>query len=1035
MELRLHLLGPVELRADGRRHPVGPPGLRGILACLALSVGHPVPTDVLIERLWTRNQPTRATIHSYLTRLRAALRAVADQIRIDQRDHGYVLQADPDLIDYHRFHHLHEQATDLADGGRPDQAVALMREAAALWTGSPLENLRGDWAERTRRQLEDEHRAASITRLKLELRLGHAARLVTELTELVDADLLHEEPAELLMRALHESGQSARALEVYQRVQRHIVTELNAQPGRGLRELQRRIRTGDLDAPSEKSEVVPPPHRTNNLHRPLPDFVGRRAEIEELTASLQSPAGDTQGAVVAIDGMPGVGKTALAVHLAHLLAPAYPGARLQLDLGAYGPHDAVDPSAALARLLHQVGVPEKEIPEERDDRAALWRSHLADRRHLVLLDDATGFGQVRHLLPGSSASLVIITSRRRLTGLDGAWPIRLAPMPAEDGAALIRNIVAPDQDDDAAAVSRVVRLCAGLPLAIRVAASGLRDRPARTMRDLAVHLDRTDDVLGALQDEARSVRVAFDLSYRGLRPALSRAFRLLSLHPGDGFTAHAAAAILGRPIEEAARVADLLVDDRLIEEYARGRYRYHDLLRGYARRRAEIEDDDAGRTASRQRLGEYFLATAEKADALLRPQHRRKRIGMRPVVEYLPPMLDADDARRRMEMEISGIIAYAQHEYLRLPELAHAVAAYLETTARWNEAIDIHWRAIKGWQSAADEIGEAAAMVDLAFVDIRCGRREEAEDLARVALDTYRAIGDPCGEADALDRLGLANWHKADYRQAMEHFTASARLRREADDEKGEADALAHSGLVLFPLGRYDTSIVVFERALATYRRIGDIRGQIETLNNLGEVQLRLGRPEDAFRNYTRSKNLSGDVESPQDEAIHLGNIGTCRLELGDAARALDCFTEALRIYREIGDRVGIADALDGVGSSYTNLDRDNDAFTYFQNAIRVSREASEPIQECRSLRHIGTLLTKSGEYRPALSSLEDALAIARRIEDPYETGLTLAELGECLITADRAAEARAHLLEAGRHLRPLGIKELGRVEDRLLGL
>jgi len=1021
----------MELRADEQSHPIGSPRLQGILACLALNVGQQVPIDVLIDRLWNDDQPERSTIHTYIARLRSTLRAVADDLRIDQRNHGYVLRTDPDLIDYHRFRRLRQQASALAESGQLNQAAALMREAVELWTGRALESIHGDWAERTRRRLEEERFAARIAHVRLELRRGRSGDLVSDLEQLIAENPLHQEPVELLMRALHGSGQSARALEVYRQARQRLVDEAGTEPGRALRDLQRRILADDLDEPADQA---PPPRRPNNLHRALADFVGRQTEIEELVAAFESPLSGALG-VLTIDGMPGVGKSSLALHLAHRLTGSYPDAQLHVDLSAHGTRDPLDPSAVLARLLQRIGVSHAEIPATLEDRADLWRTRLADRRVLLLLDDAAGHEQVRYLLPGTSPSLVIITSRRRLTGLDGARACSLRPMPASDGVSLLRAIVDPAQLDDEDAVRRVVRLCGGLPLAIRLAATRLRARPSRTVRDLAVQLDRTSDLLGEFQEDDRSVRVSFELSYRDLRSPQRRAFRLLSLYPGDEFTIHATAAVLREPIEGTVQTIDRLLDNHLLEENSRGRYRFHDLLRGYARERAEAEDDESARTACLNRLGEYFLATAERADDLLRPHHRHDRIGVRPVADSVPPMPSSDEAWRRMELEVGGIVAYTQHEYLRFPELAHAVAPYLQVTARWNEAIDIHWRAIKGWRSAEDPVGEAAAMLDLALVDMRCGRLAEAEDIAGEALAMYRAAANQRGEAEALDRLGLANWYRADHAQAIEHFRASTELFQTIGDDKGAADALAHSGMALFNLGRYDTAVLMFERALTTFRQIGDTRGQMETLNNLGDVQIRLGRPEDAFRNFTQSMKLNKGVESPQDRAIHLSNLGSCRLELGDAAGALSHHRHALEIYREIDDRLGMVDALDGIGAVHQAMERDNEALAHFQNAVQIARAIGEPSLECRPLRHIGAIYTQSGKYRLAVSQLQDALNAARRLGDPYEVGLTLAELGTSLLGLSKTTEGRAHLLEAVELLRPLGVKDAARIQDLLLGL
>lgn len=1022
----LRILGPVELWAGERRHPLGAPRLGGILACLALNVGQTVSIDDLMERLGG-GRAKRSTIHSYITQLRKALRSVADEVRIEHRGRGYVLRADPDQIDYHRFLKLRRRAAAAERNGGLDEALAYLREAEELWTGRALEGLPGEWTERIRLRLEEERLAVTISRIRLELRLGHTGGLTSELRSLVAEKPLDERLAELLMRALHASGQTAQALDEYLKIRQRLVDGAGHEPGRALRELHQQILNDDLDEPPVENGADPPPTPSssppplNNLQRSLADFVGRRTDIEELVAAFADPTPGRPG-VITIHGMPAVGKSTFANELAHRLLSSYPDAAIHVDLGAYGPRGPLDPSIVLADLLSRFGVSIKRAPTV-EDRAGLWRTYLTNQSVLLLLDDASGYEQVRHLLPGSSTSLVIITSRHRLTGLDGAWPVSLRPLLEDESASLLREIVARGQLDDEDAMRRVLNQCAGVPLAIRLAANRLRARTAHTILDLAQRLDHTSDLLGEFRDDQRSMRVSFELSYRVLPEPRKRAFRLLSLHPAGDFTHHAAAAILDEPLHEVVPVIDHLLDDHLIEEHSRGRLRYHDLLRGYARERTEEEDGTAVRAACRDRLGDYFLATAEQADAVLRPFARRRRLpGVRPGAEVSASMPDAEEAKRRMEMEISGLIAYAQREYLRRPEIAHAAAAYLDTTARWNEAADIHEKAILGWREAGNPAGEAAAMVDLSHMRLRCSRLTEAVDIAREALATFRSVGDAGGEADALDRLGLASLYTTQYAQAIEHFGDSAALRRGIGDEKGEADAFAHSGQALYFRGHYANALLMLERALATYSRIGDAQGRLEALNNLGEVQLRLNRPRDALRSYTQSMNVPGAVERRQDKAIQLANAARCHLALESTDKALALFHGSLDICRDIIDLIGIADALDGIGSVHRASGDKKMALTYYQEALDIAREIPERLQTCRTLRNIGTLHSEAGDHRRAVEPLEESLSLARTIEDPYEMALSLAMLGRCLAHVGRATEGRMHVAESEALMRSLGV-------------
>jgi DNA-binding SARP family transcriptional activator len=564
------LLGAVEVRVGGRDLDVGHSRQRCVLAALLVDANRLVPVDVLVDRVWGEQVPHRArnAVAGYVSRLRQVL---PGEVSIIGRQGGYVLTVDPMSVDLHRFDHLVRRARV-----EPDEAVVLLTEALGLWRGEPFATSDTPWLATVRSALETRRLAALLDRNDLVLEQGRHTELLAELDVTAEVFPLDERLAGQLMLALYRCGRQADALLRYERIRRRLADELGADPGPELRLLHRKILTADLALPV--SRAVP-----RQLPMPLRALAGRARELAALDAVLTG----RRPMVAAVSGMAGVGKTVLAVHWAHRVAERFPDGQLHVNLRGFGPDEtATTPGEALRTLLDALG---SRVPASVDAQGRQYRDVVADKRMLILLDNARDADQVRPLLPGSPGCLVLVTSRNRLTGLvaaDGAHPVAVAPLSTEDSRDLLADRLGAARIADSAATDEIIMRCAGLPLALtvvaaRVACTGF---PLRVIAaDLGEGLDPFCD-----GDSATDVRAAFSWSYRALGPAAARLFRLLGLHPGQDISVENAAALFGAP-----RVRPLLAEltrAHLLVERRPGRYVLHDLLRAYAVELAQIHD-------------------------------------------------------------------------------------------------------------------------------------------------------------------------------------------------------------------------------------------------------------------------------------------------------------------------------------------------------------------------------------------------------------------------------------------------------------
>jgi DNA-binding SARP family transcriptional activator len=621
--LAFRLLGDIEVRRDGRQVPVGYPQLRCLLAVLLIEANRTVPVDDLVHRVWgNRKLPVRprSAVQHSIAMLRKAL-AGAGGVAISRRSNGYHLTVDPRAVDVHRFHELVEQARATADDTR---AAAIFEQALGLWHGEPFAVLDTPWINTTRTALVGQQHAARLDLNDIQLRRGRHVALLGELSTLATQHYLDERIAGQYMLALYRSGHQARALRHYQAIRERLANGLGTDPSPPLRRLHHQILRAD-------PQLAPPASAGARTARPVPrqlparpaSFTGRAEELLQLTEAARGPA-----SVVAIGGTGGVGKTWLALHWAHQHLDQFPDGQLYVNLRGFAPSgEPMPPGTALRGLLDALGAEPAALPADLDALASLYRSMVAGRRLLVMLDNAADVDQVVPLLPAGPGCTVLVTSRTRLVGLvamHGAATLHLDVLPTEDARDLLARRIGQDRDGqhrmtaEPAAVDELLALCGGLPLALGVVAARATTHPRHSLARLAAELREAPlDALDAL-DMTANVRAVLSWSARGLDEETARVFRLLSVAPGPDIGLAAATALTALPEARTRAVLRRLEHAHLLQDHAQDRYRMHDLIRLFG---AETAKGDASVTGALRTLVEFLLHTAYAGDRLCYP-HR-----------------------------------------------------------------------------------------------------------------------------------------------------------------------------------------------------------------------------------------------------------------------------------------------------------------------------------------------------------------------------------------------------------------------------
>ncbi len=646
---------------------------------------------------------------------------------------------------------------------------------------------------------------------------------------------------------------------------------------------------------------------TRTLPRDLSSFTGRDRELAWLIEEVSVAGGPGVAGIYAIGGMAGIGKTSFAVRAAHLLASGFPDGQVFLPLHGHTPGlSPVEPEEALASLLQTVGVAAEQVPHGLEARAGLWRDCLAGKRLLIVLDDALGHEQVRPLLPGAGASLVLITSRRHLAALDDVRSLSLDTLSPSEAASLLTRLsgrAALDDQDPSAEV--IARLCGYLPLAVGMIARQLHHHPAWTPGGLAAELSAARDRLELMHAENLSVAAAFDLSYRDLSAGQQRLFRRLGLHPGDDIETWAAASLAGTDVAEARRDLAALYDQHLLSEHAPGRYRLHDLIREHARSRAS-EDAAPEPAQAIGRLLDYYAHAAAASRLII----RRPPAGERPVPgtppQYAPDLPTREAAAAWMEAERLNLQAAAQHD---VPHYAASIAAsmhgFLRTRNYWDQALALHQNALAAARNTRDRAAEARALADLGDTLYLCVDYPHAASALTHARRLYHELGDRTGEASVLSTLGVVHDFAGDAAAATANQEQSLALYKEIGDPLGQATALNRLGWLTSAAGDYQAAAALQQEAFTLFRGAADPLGEANALASLGRTHLRTGDQSAATTELRESLDLFHSIGSRVGTANTLLAISTLHQDSGKHADAVGAALQALDLYREVGSRLG----------------------------------------------------------------------------------------------------------------------------------
>jgi DNA-binding SARP family transcriptional activator/tetratricopeptide (TPR) repeat protein len=997
--VKFRVLGPLEVVAGSERLDLGGSRQQIVVATLLLSPNRVVTMDRLLEAIYGEDLPltSRSQAQISISSLRRLFASRGFDEVISTRAQGYVIQVGDGRLDSQQFGEQIAAAREAREASHPDVAVAFYRDALRLWRGPAFDGIESRLIRVAAIRLDEQRIATNEDRVSLELELGRHHELVGELIELTEEFPLREQLRGQLMLALYRCDRTAEALQVYRQTRRTMIDELGIEPSERLQHLERAILSSDstLDPPAE-------PVRLQSLKQQVPtllptdmaDFTGRAGEISTIHRHLIPAQREAKLAVpiVVIVGKGGVGKTSIAVHASHGVAAQFPGGQLFADLHGGASHP-VAPMQVLERFLRALGLPGSHIPDGLDERAEVYRNLIADREILVVLDGAVGESQVLPLLPGSGAAAVIITSRRRLAGLAGATHMEVDVFDVEKSLDLLARIVGDVrvQAQPRAAVV-VAELCGYLPLALRIAGARLSARPRWDIQQLVERLADETRRLDELRHGDMGIRSSISLTYESTGEQSKQLFRLLALLDLPFFSGWLSAALLDLPVTQAEDLLDELVSAQLIETTGSGsgvqsQYRFHDLIRVFARERLVAEESAAERKAALERALGALLHLAEQAN---RRHYGGDYVGLRSDALRWPLPV------RLVEELVSDPLSWYDRE--------RAVLVAGVRQAAHVGFVDLCWSL-------------AFSAVTLFESRIYLDDWQETHD---IALETALKAHHIRGQAAMLYSIGELNIAQQRFDQARQVFSEAAQLFKDAGDDQGVALVTRHIAFLDRLSGRLEDATKGYEQALAVFRRTGDKIAAAHVLHGLAQVKLELNEVDRAKELLSDALQLSRMAPCGRVEAQVLHRMGEANLRAGDLTEAVVAFKLALTTTRDLNDPIGEAYALMGVGVAEARRGEFGAAREVLQRALELAGAAGERLAEARALLGLSELYLASGDPDQAVIYGEGAVDVFRGMGALLDAARAFTMLGaahSALGATEAASEAMAEAAALTRKL------------------
>ncbi|GIH05768.1 SARP family transcriptional regulator [Rhizocola hellebori] len=896
------------LRPDGQPHTFERRHSR-ILAVLLLSPNQVVNRDYLIDAVWDETPPATAgrQLQNCISHLRQQLPGAGGWKHVIAAEPaGYRIHLDTGELDAQVFEAAVAAAQHHQAAGHLADAATRLREALALWQGPALAGMTGRTIEAASARL-NEHRLTALENcLELELQQGRCAPNVPELVELVTAHPLRERMVGLLMRALHGTGRKSEALQAYDRLRRHLADELGLDPGSQLQELHTSLLR------HEPASVAIGQTAFRQLPVPAKHFVGRDSALGELDR-LAAEAGGETVTITVIHGTGGIGKTALGIRWAHRAAAQFPDGQLFVNLRGFHPTREPMPAAeAIRGFLDAFAIAAEQIPVSLEAQANLYRTLLAGRRMLIVLDNARDADQVRPLLPGGSGCMVIITSRNELTGLvamEGAHPLTLGLLSEQEAHHLLSSHLGRARlDAEPGAVADLITRCAQLPLALAIIAARAAAHPTFPLATFSAELADTQRRLDAVDggDHITGVRPIFSWSYQRLSTPAAHLFRLLGLHRGPDVTVPAAANLAAIPSSLARQLLSDLARAHLVTEHKLGRYTFHDLLSAYAIEQAQTFDGEAERRGAVRRLLTYDLYAAAAADALVAPHRRRTPLPDHAPPSDLPCFGDHAEALAWLEVERGNLVAAVRQawegeEFEIGWRLANLLWGLFHLEKHWGDWIGTHQIGLDCARACGNRKAEFTMLSSLGTAYRELGRLDDARGFHEQALQVSRDDGDRHSEAQALNGIGAVLGAAQLTEQARRYLEWSLEIRREIGDRWGEAITICNLGEQDLDDGLLDQAREHFLEALRIRQEIGDRWGEAITLNCLGQACHQAGQHSEAVRHLHAALTIHRQTRDFALEALDLRYLGMSYRQLGERKSSQACLNEAAAIYARLG--------------------------------------------------------------------------------------------------------------------------------------